>query len=120
MQRETVEATGTPAAAAGECLLKVIQPCGCVTLVTLLLRLLCLDAAAALCRGGQHDSEPGAVPTSACSSCRHTTLLPRSSSSCMVRGIVAQGAGALPPAPAPVSHTHPGYQMLEVGRALPR
>lgn len=46
-----MEATGTRAAAAGECLLKVIQPCGCVTLVTLLLRRLCSAAATALFPG---------------------------------------------------------------------
>lgn len=69
-------------------------------------------------RGGQGDSEPGGVPISVCSSCRHTAPLPPSFSSRVVKGIIAQGAGALLPALL-LSHTRPSYQRRGEGLAAP-
>lgn len=61
-QRETEEAAGSRAVA-GERLLKVLEPWGCAALVTPFLHLCARLQPLPRSRGGQRDSEPGAVPT---------------------------------------------------------
>lgn len=113
------EATGTLVAPAGECLLMVIQPCGCVT------PLPCPSVFGSSCcpipwEGSVTQSlEESQCPAYSSVHTGHCAILICLLCGQRYRSSRWQGSAAST-VPGPVSCTHPCYQMLEVSRALLR